>query len=30
MVPLLAFFGYIVHVLRTTAAGEEESPAFGD
>lgn len=30
VVPLLAFFGYIVRVLRTTAAGEEEPPDFDD
>lgn len=29
-VPLLAFFGYIVRVLRTTAEGEENPPEFGD
>lgn len=29
-VPLLAFFGYIVRVLRTTVAGEDEPPAFDD
>lgn len=30
VVPLLAFFGYIVRILWTTAMGEEEPPEFGD
>lgn len=29
-IPLLAFFGYIVRVLRTTVEGQEEPPAFDD